>query len=97
MGKALAASTLKGNIPCKVLMRLPQWSIYVETPSFRHEGKTLIGFWAFLQNADADMEKAELGLLLNLVDRDLTQSLEPMLLPIASMSLEAVLQARYDA
>ena len=96
LGKALAASTLKGNIPCEVLMRLPQWSIYVETPSIRHEGKTLIGFWAFLQNADAGMEKAELGLLLNLVDVDLTQSLEPMLLPIASVSLEAVLRARYD-
>lgn len=35
--KALCASTLKGDIPCEVFLRLPQWSIYVETPKMRYD------------------------------------------------------------
>ena len=97
LGKALSESTLKREIPADVLLRLPQWSIYVETPSLRYENKTPIGFWAHLQNADFGMEKPELGLLLNLVADDFTQTLQPMLLPIEPISLETILQRRYEA
>lgn len=65
--KALCASTLKGDIPCEVFLRLPQWSIYVETPKMRYDNAVLVGFWAHLQNADISMEKPALKLLLNLV------------------------------
>ena len=66
--KALCASSLKGDIPCEVFLRLPQWSIYVEMPKMRYGNAIVIGFWAHLQNADPSMTKPELKLLLNAVD-----------------------------
>lgn len=65
--KALCSSSLKGDIPCEVFLRLPQWSIYVETPNIRYGNDILVGFWAHLQNEDISMERPALKLLLNLV------------------------------
>lgn len=66
--KALCSSSLKGDIPCEVFLRLPQWSIYVETPKTRYDNSILVGFWAHLQNRDITMEKPALKLLLNMVN-----------------------------
>lgn len=37
--KALCSSSLKGDIPCEVFLRLPQWSIYVEQPQARPQAR----------------------------------------------------------
>lgn len=54
--KALCASSLKGDIPCEVFLRLPQWSIYVEMPKMRYGNAIVIGFWAHLQRRPVDDE-----------------------------------------
>lgn len=86
--KALVESTIKGVIPSEVLLRLPQWSIYIELTPRRFETQTLVGFWACLRNADRTMGVPELSLLLNLVEDDGRQVLLSRTLPIEQLGLE---------
>lgn len=95
-GKALCESSLKGEIPCEVLLRLPQWSIYVEMPSIRFRDTTIIGFWAHLQNADKTLEKAELALLLNTVNDEMSQALVPVVFPLEPVTLEELMRKRLE-
>lgn len=94
--KALCASTLKGDIPCEVFLRLPQWSIYVETPNIRYGNDILVGFWAHLQNEDISMERPALKLLLNLVKDNGEGFLSSFAMPLEATSLEAFLKQRYE-
>lgn len=95
--KALCASSLKGDIPCEVFLRLPQWSIYVEMPKMRHENAIVIGFWAHLQNADPSMTKPELKLLLNAVDDEGQLFLIPYLIPLEPVTLEECTRRRFES
>lgn len=47
--EALAKTELHAKIPADVLLRLPEWCVYVETPGLPWGAdNTLFGFWAFL-------------------------------------------------
>lgn len=94
--KALCSSSLKGDIPCEVFLRLPQWSIYVETPNIRFGNDILVGFWAHLQNEDISMERPALKLLLNLVKDNGEGFLSSFAMPLEATSLEAFLKQRYE-
>lgn len=94
--KAICESSLKGPIPCEVLLRLPQWSIYVEMPAMRFRENTIIGFWAHLQNTAKSCEKAELALLLNTVTDDKEQKLVPAIFPLEPISLEDLMRERLE-
>lgn len=61
---AICDSEISGDLPSEVLYRLPQWSIYVESPGLRWNDLELIGFWAHLE-WDANTHRTELRLLLN--------------------------------
>lgn len=94
--KALCSSSLKGDIPWEVFLRLPQWSIYVETPNIRYGNDILVGFWAHLQNEDISMERPALKLLLNLVKDNGEGFLSSFAMPLEATSLEAFLKQRYE-
>lgn len=94
--KALCASTLKGDIPCEVFLRLPQWSIYVETPKMRYDNAVLVGVWAHLQNADISMEKPALKLLLNLVKDNGESFFFSFAMPLEPTTLESFIKQRFE-
>lgn len=60
----LSDTLLKGEIPSEVLLRLPEWSIYIETPGRTWMGSELYGFWVHLE-WDANTERKELRLLID--------------------------------
>lgn len=59
---ALLDSPVSGSLPSEVLYRLPEWSIYVETPGMCWMDAQLFGFWAHLE-WDRDKERVELRFL----------------------------------
>lgn len=93
--KAICESSLEGEIPSEILLRLPQWSIYVETPKYRYGNLTVLGFWVHLQNTDQTYEKTELSFLFNCVSDDGEQKLKAFLLPIEHMSLRDLLKQKF--
>lgn len=64
---ALAGTVLHGEMPVDVLLRLPEWSVYIETPGREWLGSVLHGFWAHLE-WDANTQRRELRFLLDLDD-----------------------------
>ncbi|WP_192905784.1 AcrVA2 family anti-CRISPR protein [Geobacter anodireducens] len=67
MYQAIADTGLRGNLPSDVLMRLPEWCVYVETPDRIWLGTHLYGIWAHLES-DANDGRRELRLLLDTED-----------------------------
>ena len=63
-GAALSQTLLHGEIPTEVLLRLPEWCIYIETPGWKWFGGMLHGFWCHLE-WDANTGRRELRLLLD--------------------------------
>lgn len=61
---ALADTLLHGEMPVEVLLRLPEWCVYIETPGFEWAGAPLHGFWAHLE-WDINAHRRELRLLLD--------------------------------
>lgn len=64
MQVALTQTVVSGDIPVEVLFRLPEWSLYIETPGMTFLGEKLHGYWAHLE-WDANTERSELRLLLD--------------------------------
>ena len=62
---ALIKTSLSGDIPTEVLLRLPQWCIFAETPGLMWMGQALYGFWAHLEH-DANDSHKELRLLFDI-------------------------------
>lgn len=60
---ALADTLLQGEMPVEVLLRLPEWCVYIETPGMRWLDQPLAGFWSHLE-WDANTQRRELRLLL---------------------------------
>jgi len=50
---ALIDTPLAGDLPASLLLRLPEWSVYIETPGLAIYGVAVDGFWATL---DYDIE-----------------------------------------
>lgn len=78
---ALADTTVKGEIPSDVLLRLPEWCVYIEMPEdYRWFEKRLYGFWAHLEQ-DTNTNRNELRFLL-----DTETELKPHILHIGPWS-----------
>ena len=73
--QSLLESKFNGNIPCDVLLRLPQWCVYIETPDLSFKG-----FWAHIE-VDANTNQRELRVLM---DDDM---LTPLILHIGNWML----------
>ncbi len=65
---ALVDTPLDGDLPQSILYRLPEWSVYVETPGLTYLGNPAHGFFAFLEH-DVNTHKDELRLLIDCDDQ----------------------------
>lgn len=61
---ALTDTIVSGDMPVEVLFRLPEWSLYIETPGMAFCGVPLQGYFAHLE-WDANDGRQELRLLLD--------------------------------
>lgn len=66
--KALIGSKIDGDLPSEVLHRLPEWSLYVETPNLVYDHNLVYGFYAWLEQ-DQPSGRHELRILLDMADR----------------------------
>ena len=64
LAKALIASPLVGAIPVEMLMKLPEWCLYIETPDYHFNGKPLYGFFVHLE-FDTNNSGTELRFLMD--------------------------------
>jgi hypothetical protein len=62
---AVADTPVAGDLPCDVLMRMPEWCVYIETPGMESSLGVVHGFWAHLEY-DANTTTKELRLLLDM-------------------------------
>lgn len=83
---ALADTPLLKNIPVEILYRLPEWSLYLETPGMTYFAEPLFGFFAHLEH-DTNDGRAELRLLL-----DTESNLKPLPLHIGEWTLEEMVE-----
>lgn len=65
--RAVISSEVSGNLPSQVLMRLPEWCIYVETQEMNVFDNACYGFWTWLEQ-DQNHGHTELRILLDLED-----------------------------
>lgn len=61
----LIDTPLTGDIPCDVLYRLPQWCVYLETPTIQFDGFPLHGVFAHLEYNPHHPNRPELRLVLD--------------------------------
>jgi len=88
--KELCATELKGYIPATVLLRLPEWCIYVETPDLILNGVSISGFWAHL---DSDTKSnPSIRLMINVYEKTV-----PFLIPLGPWALEDAIRIGCDA
>ena len=83
---AVRHTTLDRDIPCAVLYRLPEWCVYIETPSIEWSGQPLHGAWAHLE-WDVATGRTELRLL---TDSDL--GLLPIVLHLGSWTIAEAME-----
>lgn len=76
------------RVPVDVLMRLPEWGIYVELPGYRIRDSVVRGMFVSL---DDDRRTSVVDLMLFL---DASDSLRPMILPLVRETLDEALEAR---
>jgi hypothetical protein len=86
--QSIATTMIKGDMPCEVLYRLPQWGVYIDTPN----NGECYGFWAHLEY-DINTTRSELRLVLD-TESDLT----PLILHLGNWTVtEAVDRALSEA
>jgi len=85
--KALSKTSLDGEIPAEVLLRLPEWCVYIETPDLSCSGYNLFGFFAHLE-WDVNTGRRELRLVL-----DTESELLPMPLHLGGNIIDVVNKA----
>lgn len=84
---ALTKTALDGEIPADVLLRLPEWCVYIETSGLKWSGADLFGFFAHLE-WDVKTERHELRLVL-----DMDKGLLPIPLHLGGNLVEVVNKA----
>lgn len=87
---SLVATPLAGDLPTDVLLRLPEWCVYVETPGLDYFGDPQEGFFAHLEH-DANTGRAELRLLL-----DLSEDLVPLVLHLGNWTIREAVSRMAD-
>lgn len=83
---ALMTTPLEGDLPAELLLRLPEWCVYVETPDSQWLDTPLYGFFAHLE-WDANTGRMELRLLL-----DTEAALQPIPIHMGPWPLQEALQ-----
>ena len=78
--QAVADSDGMSKIPSEVLLRLPEWSVYVETPNMTFMGAAIDGFFAHL---DDDRMNGRTILRLSLVEHETPDPLSFVTFPIS--------------
>lgn len=63
----IGSTPITGDLPSDVLMQLPEWCIYIETPGLTWIGQPMHGFFVHLEH-DAEDRRAELRFLIDLDD-----------------------------
>jgi len=61
----LIKTPIAGDIPVDVLLRLPEWCVYIETPGLSYVNTPMLGAFVFLEY-DTNADRKELRLLLDL-------------------------------
>jgi len=84
--KAVLSTPVIGDLPCDVLHRLPEWSVYVETPDLKFNSEVIHGFWAQL---DWDLKVGQENLLI-LLDAD--TGIIPITLHLGKWSLSEAIR-----
>lgn len=84
--KSLWNTSITGDLPSEVLLRLPQWSIYIETPDQSFGADPMYGYWCHLE-WDANDQRRELRLLL-----DTESTLLPIPIHLGDWPLETAIQ-----
>jgi hypothetical protein len=87
---SLVATELTGDLPCDVLLRLPEWSVYIETPNLSLGPLPLQGIWAHL---DWDMVD---GTTIVRFLMDIEQLIIPLYLNIGPWSLQEAVRRMMD-
>jgi hypothetical protein len=88
--RAIVDTSLEGGLPTELLFRLPEWCVYVEVDSTSISGRTVHGFWAWLEHDVARGGSRELRLLLDMAldpDDPLTHLTAEHLSPLLSVPL----------
>lgn len=60
--ESLIDTDLAGDVPSSVLLRMPGWAVFIETPSSENLPYQLHGFWAYLSRMGAQAELILVGL-----------------------------------
>lgn len=87
---ALTDTIVAGPLPSEVLLRLPEWAVYIETPGRHWFNQPLHGFWAHLE-WDANDGRRELRLLL-----DCQQDLLPIPLHLGAWTVTEAVDRMVD-
>lgn len=89
---ALSNTALHGEMPADVLLRLPQWCVYIETPGRAWNGDTMYGFWAHLEH-DVNNGRRELRMVL-----DTERALIPQILHLGNWTVtESITRSAAEA
>jgi len=65
--RALRGTPVEGDLPVDIILRLPEWCVYIETPGYMFGADPLHGFFAHLEH-DANDRRIELRFLLDFGD-----------------------------
>lgn len=88
--EAVIDTPVTGDLPSQVLMRLPEWCVYIETPGIDLSSGPLHGFFTHLEY-DANNGRTELRLLL-----DVAESLVAVPLHLGNWSLDQCISRALD-
>lgn len=91
MLNALTDTPLSDSIPVDVLLRLPEWCIYVRTPGMQIDDEILHGFWATVSLDDINHQRS-LELLMNLEN-----GLQSESFPLKPETVSAIWEAMFHA
>lgn len=88
--RELQSTPITGDIPADVLLRLPEWCVYIETPGFKVCGNELPGFWAHL---DCDVGRQNERELRFLLDHPKYECPVPVMIPLCGSLAGAMAKA----
>lgn len=91
--EALRETPLDGEIPSQMLLRLPEWAVYIATPGMTLDGARIYGVWARNDYRKGSDVPHELHLLL---DGDGALQLQYIALPLAGTLQESLLAMMGD-
>lgn len=81
--ESIVKTPVKGDIPCNVLYRMPEWCVYLETPEMSFQGSDIYGAFVHL-DWNEDQEHEELRILI-----DAEVGLTPVNIHIGPWGLDA--------